>query len=108
MGVPSVKRLYPRLLPREVGSFVPGVKPRVLGHPWRASCAIPQPEPELRLIPARIIRHAVDVRAQEGQEGDAEGLQIGHRVIIGDAPTFVTLRRRPGTPAPPLRSGRRV
>ena len=48
----------------------------MFGNPGRASCAIPQPEPELRLVPSRIIRHAVDVRPQEGQEGDTEGLQV--------------------------------
>ena len=34
------------------------------------------------LIHARIVRHAVDVRPHEGQEGDAEGLQICHRLRV--------------------------
>ena len=60
----------------------PVVEPRPFGNPQRVSSVIPQPEPELRLVPARIVRHTVDVRAQEGQEGDAEGLEVGHRAGV--------------------------
>jgi len=34
------------------------------------------------LVIARVIRHAVDVRLHEGQEGDAEGLQICQRLGV--------------------------
>lgn len=82
MVVADVKRRCPRFLPRGVGGFLPRVEPQAVRDPKCESCPAPQRDPELRLVIARGIRHVVDVRPHEGQEGDAEGLQICQRLGV--------------------------